>query len=125
MTEAPAAAGAKKTGTGPGRGRGWWRLLVNVYKEIGDDHVGLISAGVAFYGLLAIFPGIVALMAIAGLVMEPTGIVSQLEGLSRFLPQIRALRDFGWDGVFVATDSCALAHSLGLEVLYTDMGAAP
>lgn len=39
--------------------------------------------------------------------------------------QIRALRDFGWDGVFVATDSCALAHSLGLEVLYTDMGAAP
>lgn len=87
MTEAPAAAGAKKTGTGPGRGRGWWRLLVNVYKEIGDDHVGLISAGVAFYGLLAIFPGIVALMAIAGLVMEPTGIVSQLEGLSRFLPQ--------------------------------------
>lgn len=39
--------------------------------------------------------------------------------------QIQAQRDFGWDGVFVATDSCALAHSLGLAVLYTDMGAAP
>jgi MtaA/CmuA family methyltransferase len=39
--------------------------------------------------------------------------------------QIQAQRDFGWDGVFVATDSCALAQSLGLEVLYTDMGAAP
>ncbi len=39
--------------------------------------------------------------------------------------QIAAQREFGWDGVFVATDSCALAHSLGLEVLYTDMGAAP
>lgn len=39
--------------------------------------------------------------------------------------QIQAQREFGWDGIFVATDSCALAHSLGLEVLYTDMGAAP
>jgi len=39
--------------------------------------------------------------------------------------QIRAQREFGWDGIFIATDSCALAHSLGLEVLYTDMGAAP
>jgi MtaA/CmuA family methyltransferase len=39
--------------------------------------------------------------------------------------QIAAQREFGWDGIFVATDSCALAHSLGLEVFETDMGAAP
>ncbi|MBK8046046.1 MAG: hypothetical protein IPK16_02275 [Anaerolineales bacterium] len=39
--------------------------------------------------------------------------------------QIQAQRDFGWDGIFVATDSCALAHSLGLEVLATDLGVAP
>lgn len=39
--------------------------------------------------------------------------------------QIQAWEDFGWDGIFVATDSVALAHSLGMEVLYTDLGAAP
>lgn len=39
--------------------------------------------------------------------------------------QLEAWRDFGWDGIFVATDSVALAHSLGLEVLYTELGAAP
>jgi uroporphyrinogen decarboxylase len=39
--------------------------------------------------------------------------------------QIQAQRDFGWDGIFVATDSVALAHSLGLEVLATDLGVAP
>jgi uroporphyrinogen decarboxylase len=39
--------------------------------------------------------------------------------------QLQAWQDFGWDGIFVATDSVALAHSLGLEVLYTDIGAAP
>lgn len=87
-------ADAQADGVAPGqsregakKGRGWWRLILNVYKEIGADHVGLISAGVAFYSLLAIFPGIVAAMAIAGLVMDPQTIVSQLEGLSGFLPQ--------------------------------------
>src|SRR5512147_1049222 len=39
--------------------------------------------------------------------------------------QIQGWQDFGWDGVFVATDSVALAHSLGLEVMFTDLGAAP
>ncbi|HVG47293.1 MAG TPA: YihY/virulence factor BrkB family protein [Rubellimicrobium sp.] len=87
MTDAPADAGRPQGSTGAKKGRGWWRLAVNVYKEMGDDHVGLISAGVAFYGLLAIFPGIVAGMAIAGLVMDPNAVVTQLDSLSRFLPQ--------------------------------------
>ena len=39
--------------------------------------------------------------------------------------QVQAWEDFGWDGLFVATDSVALAHSLGLEVLPTDLGVAP
>ncbi len=39
--------------------------------------------------------------------------------------QIQAWKDFGWDGIFVATDSVAIAHSLGLEVLDTDVGVAP
>jgi len=87
MTDAPADAGRPQASSGAKKGRGWWRLAVNVYKEMGDDHVGLISAGVAFYGLLAIFPGIVAGMAIAGLVMDPSAVVTQLDSLSRFLPQ--------------------------------------
>ena len=39
--------------------------------------------------------------------------------------QIKAWEEFGWDGVFVATDSVALAQSLGLDVLDTDIGVAP
>ncbi|MBW7886426.1 MAG: uroporphyrinogen decarboxylase family protein [Caldilineaceae bacterium] len=39
--------------------------------------------------------------------------------------QLQAWQDFGWDGIFVATDSVALAHSLGLEVFFTEIGAAP
>ncbi|MGR3591704.1 MAG: YihY/virulence factor BrkB family protein [Limimaricola soesokkakensis] len=66
---------------------GWLATLKRVYSEIGDDHVSLIAAGCAFYGLLAIFPGIVAAMAIAGLFFEPSTVVDQLQALSGFLPQ--------------------------------------
>ncbi|PHP26744.1 YihY/virulence factor BrkB family protein [Limimaricola cinnabarinus] len=66
---------------------GWFATLKRVYSEIGDDHVSLIAAGCAFYGLLAIFPGIVAAMAIAGLFFDPSTVVNQLQSLSAFLPQ--------------------------------------
>ncbi len=85
MTDA--AAGAKPPPSGRTAGRGWWTLLRNTYREMGADHVGLIAAGIAFYALTAIFPGIVVMMAIAGLVMDPAAVQQQLQGLSQFLPQ--------------------------------------
>ncbi|EAR49692.1 Ribonuclease BN [Oceanicola granulosus HTCC2516] len=41
----------------------------------------------AFYGLLALFPAITAMIAIAGLVMEPAQITEQLQALGGMLPQ--------------------------------------
>jgi len=66
--------------------KGWLALLKRVFSELGEDHVGLIAAGCAFYGLLAIFPGLVAAMALAGLFTDPATIVAQLETLTRFIP---------------------------------------
>ncbi len=66
---------------------GWWATLKRVWSEIGADHVSLIAAGCAFYGLLAIFPGIVAAMAIAGLFFDPNTVVNQLQDLAALLPQ--------------------------------------
>jgi len=81
----------------PGRGRdaaspsgipatGWKDVLMRVQGEIAKDHVGLVAAGVAFYGLLAIFPAITALMAITGLIYEPAELVGTLEGVGNLLP---------------------------------------
>ncbi|MCK0167406.1 YihY/virulence factor BrkB family protein [Jannaschia sp. S6380] len=81
----------------PGRGRaadkpgaipiaGWKDILKRVIGEISKDHVGLVAAGIAFYGLLAIFPAITALMAIAGLLYEPQELVAALEGVSKVVP---------------------------------------
>jgi membrane protein len=67
--------------------KGWKDIAFRLKDEIGEDRVGLIAAGVAFYGLLALFPAITALLAIGGLLVEPNQIINQLSSLSGIVPQ--------------------------------------
>jgi membrane protein len=66
---------------------GWRDILLRTWREIGDDHVSLIAAGVGFYALLALFPAIAALVAIWGLGFDPQQIEQQIGMLSQFLPE--------------------------------------
>ncbi|MDB2407234.1 YihY/virulence factor BrkB family protein [Jannaschia sp.] len=66
--------------------KGWKDILLRVKGEISSDHVGLIAAGCAFYGLMAVFPAITALMALTGLLLDPDQMVSTLEGVSSLVP---------------------------------------
>ncbi|MFD1881349.1 YihY/virulence factor BrkB family protein [Paracoccus pacificus] len=66
---------------------GWKDIALRVKSELADDHVGLIAAGVAFYALLAIFPALTALMALGGLVLEPSEVTAQLDKLTNVMPQ--------------------------------------
>lgn len=70
--------------------KGWMDVAWRVKDEISQDRIGLIAAGIAFYGLLALFPAItaiVAIVAIGGLVAEPQQITSQIQALEGLLPQ--------------------------------------
>src|SRR6516225_6825249 len=51
--------------------RGWRDILWRVYHNVPKHRVIAIAAGVTFYVLLAIFPGIAALVAIYGLIADP------------------------------------------------------
>ena len=66
---------------------GWKRILMNVKDQIAKDNVSIISAGVAFYSFLAIFPAIAALVSIYGLVTDPQQIQDQLNQLSQVMPE--------------------------------------
>ncbi len=66
---------------------GWKDVALRVKNEISADHVGLVAAGVAFYGLLALFPAITACLAIAGILIEPQGIVDQLQQIGQLMPE--------------------------------------
>jgi membrane protein len=65
---------------------GWRDVLLRTKDELSADHVSIVAAGVAFFALLAIFPAIAALISIAGLVMDPGAVQSQLEALAGVLP---------------------------------------
>jgi membrane protein len=66
---------------------GWKDIAFRVKDEIAADRVGLVAAGVAFYGLLALFPGITAMMALAGLLVEPNQVLNLMQGLEGLVPQ--------------------------------------
>ena len=62
----------------PGRGRrasapwqipwrGWKDILRRTYQQIGEDRLLAVAAGVVFYGLLALFPTLTAIVSLYGL----------------------------------------------------------
>lgn len=59
---------------------------LRLYRRTEQAELDLISAGVAFYGFLAIFPALAAVIAIWGVVFDPTVIRTQVDLLSGFLP---------------------------------------
>jgi membrane protein len=63
--------------------RGWKDILLRVWKNIGEDRVMLVAAGVS-YCLLAIFPAIAALVALYGFFTDPASISSQVDKLSGY-----------------------------------------
>ena len=81
----------------PGRGRhakapwqipwkGWKDIFWRTYQQIGEDRLLAVAAGVVFYGLLAVFPAVTALVSLYGLFASPAAISDQLALLSGILP---------------------------------------
>ena len=64
----------------------FWRLLVAVWSLAGRKQLSLIAAGVAFFGMFAIFPGIAAVIAIFGLLADPAVVSEQLSLMEDIIP---------------------------------------
>jgi membrane protein len=75
--------------------KGWKDILWRVSRGISENRIPLIAAGVTFYTLLSIFPGIAALISIYGLFADPSTIASQLDTVPNVAPggAIQILRD--------------------------------
>jgi len=64
----------------------WWGRVWRVYTNIGKHRVVALAAGVTFYGLLAIFPALAALVSLYGLFADPATIASHVQSLAGVLP---------------------------------------
>ena len=65
----------------------WRDILIRTWNESASDNVGLISAGVAFYGFLAVVPTLAALVLCYGLLADPATIAGHLQSLFQLLPK--------------------------------------
>ncbi|MGY4482740.1 hypothetical protein ACVWWR_001931 [Bradyrhizobium sp. LM3.2] len=84
--------------TQPGHGRrskspfaipwaGWKDIFWRTYQRVGDDRLLATAGGVVFFGLLAIFPAVTALVSFYGLFADPSTISSNLHSLAMMLPE--------------------------------------
>src|ERR1700691_4131450 len=82
----------------PGRGRhaesprripakGWKDILWRTYEQLNEDRLLAVAAGVVFYGLLALFPTITALVSSYALFADAKTVNDHMAFISSFLPE--------------------------------------
>lgn len=99
-------------------GLGVVRVAMRLLAKYQQQNIGLIAAGVAFYGLLSLFPAITALVAIAGLLTDPAILIDQGEQFASALPADARRIVFGQIGKVVNSDAGTLSTTviLGLAI---------
>jgi membrane protein len=66
--------------------RGWKDILWRSWSEVSDQNLFLIAGGVTYAILVALFPGLAALVSLYGLVFDAAQIENQIAALSGVLP---------------------------------------
>ena len=64
----------------------WIAIAKRTWAETGKDNIGLIAAGVAFYGFLALVPLLGAIVLIYGLAANPATVVRNMNQLTSVMP---------------------------------------
>ena len=87
ILSAPAQLTIPRRGAGRPVEISWTNILSRTYQRLNDDRLLATAAGVVFFGLLAVFPAITALVSSYGLFADPATIGANLQSLSLMLPQ--------------------------------------
>ncbi len=116
---------------------GWRQVLLRVMDEITGDNLMIVSAGVAFYGLLAVFPAIAATVLVYGLFADPADVQRQLAPLQDVMPpdafqiisgQLSAVAGKGAQplgfGLLLTLGLSLWSATAGIKALFTAMNIA-
>jgi membrane protein len=96
--------------------RGWKDVLLRVKKDIKDDNVSIVAAGVAFFSVLALFPALIAMISIYGLFVEPQEAAAQAQQLTEVMPREAARLIGDQMRAVAATSSGNLSISLIISI---------
>lgn len=94
-----------------------WSTLKAIWNATGDRDLSLIAAGVAFYAMLSLFPGVAALIALWGYMADPAVIEAQMEPLARFLPREAFLLVDQQVKALIAANHSTLQWTTALSIL--------
>jgi membrane protein len=67
--------------------RAWKDIAARTWQRTWDDNVGLVAAGVAFYGFFALVAMLGIIVLVYGLVAEPKTVIDHMRTLTAFLPR--------------------------------------
>jgi membrane protein len=65
---------------------GWRSILRRVYTSTSDKNLSVLAAGVAFYGMLSMFPALAVLVAIYGLFADPATVQHEINTIGGLIP---------------------------------------
>lgn len=65
---------------------GWKEIALRAWKETDKDNVGIVAAGVAFYGFLALVPLMGAIVLTYGLFAEPATVLRHAGSITNMIP---------------------------------------
>jgi membrane protein len=94
--------------------RGWRQVVSRAFHESQEDNISLLAAGVAFFGFLALFPAVIALVTLVGLVADPAQITQQMQSFTGGLPE--ASRQLISAQLTAITQSSGGALTIGLVI---------
>src|ERR1700761_2107244 len=66
--------------------QGWRAIAKRCFSEASEDNIGIVAAGVSFYGFLALVPLLGAIVLTYGLVAEPTTVIHDVRALASVMP---------------------------------------
>ena len=108
-----------------------------IFERMDKTHMTLIAAGVAFYAMFAVFPGLAAIIALWSLWFDPLVVLTYLDVAHEFLPggaaeivddQVASLTDNGQTSVgwtsFVSFLIATIAARAGVDALIRGLNAA-
>ena len=86
-SEAPGPKGHQATSPWQMPRAAWKDIVSRTWQRTWDDNVGLVAAGVAFYGFFALLSLLAMIVLIYGLVAEPRTVVENMRVLTDILPR--------------------------------------
>lgn len=117
--------------------RNLWQFIMAIFERMDKIHMSLIAAGVAFYAMFAVFPGLTAIFALWGLWQDPVLIEQYTHMGDDFIPtgaadilhqQVEALiqggrTQLGWTTA-ISFMIATIAARAGVDALVRGLNAA-